>query len=170
MKKLLQRYLPDQETLRQQKSLRFLARAFGDGRLWHFSRRSVPAAFFAGLFAGFLPIPFQMIVAALIAIKLRCNLPLSLALAWFSNPLTYVPVFYFTYRVGAWMMGLDVSLPASMSIDWLLQQLAPLWLGSVTCGLVFGGAAWLFVALGWRLSVQRNWHLRKLRRKHKKGA
>lgn len=165
MKKLLQKYLPDQKKLRQQKSLQFLERALGDGRLWHFSRRSVPGAFFAGLFAGFLPIPFQMVVAALIAIKLRCNLPLSLALAWFSNPLTYVPVFYFTYRVGAWMMGLDVSLPPSMNIDWLLHQLAPLWLGSVTCGLVFGGAAWLLVVVGWRWSVRLSWQLRRLRRK-----
>ena len=43
-------------------------------------------AFFVGLFVAFMPIPGQTIAAAVLAVLLRCNLPLSVGLVFVTNP------------------------------------------------------------------------------------
>jgi uncharacterized protein (DUF2062 family) len=50
-------------------------------------------------------------------------------------------------------------------VAWLLEQLIPLWLGSITCGLVFGLLGWITVKLAWRYAVVRSWQKRQARRK-----
>src|SRR5690606_33942667 len=112
-----------------------------------------------------LPIPMQMLVAATLAVRFKCNLPLSVVLVWFTNPLTMVPVFYFTYRVGAWILGMPVAPPSHVSFAWLIEQMIPLWFGSILCGLVFGGLSWAVVKVIWRLAVARSWTLRKNQRR-----
>lgn len=46
-----------------------------------------------------------MLLAAAVAIPLRVNLPLSVALVWLTNPLTMPPIFYGTYLVGVAVLG-----------------------------------------------------------------
>jgi hypothetical protein len=171
--------LPDPDRLRKHKSLRFLGDLLADPNLWHINRRSLGGAAFIGAFCGFLPIPFQMAVAALLALQFRCNLPFSVVLVWFSNPFTYVPIFFFTHRVGSRLLGspvppLDetgISLARLTDVEWMVENLpalwemlVPLWVGSLLCGLVAGTLAWLVVRIGWRLIVTRNWHLRRAER------
>ena len=50
---------------------------------------------------AFLPVPFQMVLAALGALWRRVNLPLAVALICITNPLTMAPAFYLCYKVGA---------------------------------------------------------------------
>lgn len=168
MKNRIKKLLPDPQKLKEHKYLAFVGHKLGDPSLWHFNRKTVPAAFFAGLFTGYLPIPFQMVVAALLAIRLRCNLPLSVALVWFSNPLTYVPVFYAAYRVGAWTLGLETVIPRPFEFSWLLGQLLPLWVGSLICGLGLGGAGYITTKMLWRISIVRSWEARREKRKQQK--
>ncbi|WP_159217560.1 DUF2062 domain-containing protein, partial [Klebsiella pneumoniae] len=73
--------------------------------LWCLNRRSAAGAFAVGLFMAFVPLPSQMIMAAGLAIVLGVNLPLSIALVWITNPITMPVIFYFTYKLGAWLMG-----------------------------------------------------------------
>ena len=73
--------------------------------IWHFHRRSVAGAAFIGLFVSFLPIPMHMLIAAAIAIATRCNLPLAVGLVWVNNPLTMGPLYFFAYKLGAWLMN-----------------------------------------------------------------
>lgn len=61
--------------------------------------------FAVGVFTSFLPLPGQMVIAALLALWLRCNLPLSIILVWISNPITMPAIFYSTYKLGAWILG-----------------------------------------------------------------
>ena len=68
--------------------------------MWHINRRSVSTAIFIGLFCAFIPLPSQMLLAALIAIWLKVNLPLSVALVWVSTLITMGPMFYFAYKLG----------------------------------------------------------------------
>ena len=79
-RRFLQRYMPKPDTLRRQRSLRFMAPLIADPGLWLLTRRSVANAFSVGLFCAMLPIPFQMVVAALGARLSRCNLALSVGL------------------------------------------------------------------------------------------
>ncbi|MDX1803647.1 MAG: DUF2062 domain-containing protein [Alcanivorax sp.] len=169
-KRLFRKYLPSPERLKDHKSLRFLGAVLSDPNLWHINRRSLAGAAFIGVFTGLLPIPLQMGVAALLAVRFHCNLPLSVILVWISNPLTWVPVFYFTYRVGAWMMGLPPHSGNDITVAWFFEQLVPLWLGSVTCAVFFGALSYLLVKISWRLAVIRSWQLRAQRRlKQKEG-
>ena len=163
-KHYFKRLFPSPEKVQQSPSLKLLAPFFAKPYLWHINRHSLAWAAFIGIFCALLPIPLQMVVAAVLAVRLKANLPLSILLVWFTNPVTYVPVFYFTYRVGAWMLGQSVAKPDDVEFAWFLEQLIPLWLGSVTAGLVFGILGFALVKLGWRLAVLRSWKRRQLRR------
>ncbi|MFP3345629.1 DUF2062 domain-containing protein, partial [Halomonas sp. SIMBA_159] len=57
-------------------------------------------AFAVGLFFAWMPIPFQMVASAAVAIPMRVNLPLSVSLVWLTNPLTMPVLFYLSYLVG----------------------------------------------------------------------
>lgn len=166
-KRLFRRYLPSPERLRGHKSLRFLGGVLSDPNLWHINRHSLAGAAFIGVFAGLLPIPMQMALAAILAVRFRCNLPLSVVLVWLSNPLTYVPIFYFTYRIGAWMMGLHPTSPHGINVEWFVEQLVPLWVGSLTCAVLGGLLSYLAVKLFWRLAVIRSWRRRRVLRRRK---
>ena len=42
----------------------------------------------------------QMVVVAMLAIPLRANIPVAMALVWISNPLTMVPLYFCFYWLG----------------------------------------------------------------------
>ncbi|MEL0613270.1 DUF2062 domain-containing protein [Marinomonas arenicola] len=136
--------------------------------LWHLNRRSVAKAFLNGLFWAFIPMPFQMVVSALLAIPLRANIPLSIALVWITNPLTMPFVFYFNYKVGSLIMGGDDGKAFHLSVEWIWAKLEhiwlPLYLGSVVSGLFFGILAYVTILLVWRIHVIKRWKERKKRR------
>lgn len=159
-KRIFRKYLPKPERLREHKSLSFLGEVLSDPNLWHINRRSLAGAAFIGIFAGLLPIPLQMGLAALLAVRFHCNLPLSVMLVWISNPVTYVPIFYFNYRIGAWLLGMPPHSGEAITVAWFVEQLIPLWLGSTLIALVCGGAAYITVKIAWRLAVVRSWNLR----------
>ncbi|MGJ3256527.1 MAG: DUF2062 domain-containing protein, partial [Alcanivorax sp.] len=98
-KRIFRKYLPKPDRLREHKALSFLGEVLADPNLWHINRRSLAGAAFIGVFTALLPIPLQMGLAALLAVRFHCNLPLSVVLVWISNPVTSVPVFHFTYRI-----------------------------------------------------------------------
>ena len=90
----------------------------------------------AGLFAAFIPMPMQMLLAAGLAVWIRSNLPISVGLVWLTNPITMPPVFYCTYKLGAWLMQVPPrTLPDHLTWEWISQELSSLWqpflLGSV---------------------------------------
>lgn len=169
-RRLLQRYMPDRETLQRSRSLRFMAHLIGNPSLWVLSRRSVANAAMLGLFLAMLPIPFQMVLAALGAWLLRCNLPLSVALVWTTNPLTMPLIFYGNYRLGAWLLNTPPrDAPASLSTSWIAEQLIDilpaLALGSLVAAVVVSLSANLIVRLVWRWRVVRSWKQRRHRRR-----
>lgn len=165
-KEFIKRHLPDPEKIRNIKALNFLGEVLHEPNLWHINRHSIARAFLVGIFWCFIPIPFQMVAAALFAIWLNANLPLSVALVWITNPLTMPPIFYFNYRVGAWALQRP-SLPFEFQLSWqwishrLVDVGVPLFLGSVLCGLVFGSVSFLLINFLWRRKVRRDWVRRR---------
>ncbi|MFG6137530.1 MULTISPECIES: DUF2062 domain-containing protein [Halomonas] len=173
-RRLLQRYLPHPETLRRQRSLRFLSHLIGNPSLWMLSRRSVANAFFVGLFCALLPIPCQMVLAALGAWALRANLPLSVGLVWITNPLTMPLIFYGNYRLGAWLLDLPArAAPTQLSTEWvagqLIDALPALAAGSLVAAVLAGGLGSVTIRLAWRWQVSRSWKRRARRRRDRLG-
>lgn len=166
-KKTIQRFLPDHNKIKQQKSLRIFGRFLHDANLWHLNRRSARGAFLVGLFCAFIPIPFQMFLAAGLAILLRVNLPISVALVWISNPLTMAPIFYATYVVGTIVLGQqEQPFNFDPSWQWLVDSVSTigpaLLVGSVLCAAIAGVIGFILVDFLWCRSVKKSWAQRQL--------
>lgn len=93
-RRLFKRYMPTPDSIKGNKSLRFLGKLIHDPNLWHLNRHSVARAMAIGLFWAMIPMPMQMLAAAAVAIPLRANLPISIGLVWLTNPITMPPIFY----------------------------------------------------------------------------
>ncbi len=174
-KKRLQKLFPSPEQVRQNKSLSFLAPLMGKPNLWHLNRRSVAQAFFIGIFCAFIPMPFQMALAAVLAFYLNSNLPISVGLVWLSNPITMPPLFYATYSLGAYMLDIPArEFNSDMSLDSLFAQLndiwLPLYLGSLLAGLIFASLGYIAMRILWRMHVISHWNRRKAERLARKQA
>ncbi len=168
-KKLLRWHLPNVDRLRANPALRPLGTLLNRREIWQLNRHAFAGATFIGLFCAFLPVPFQMLVAGVLVVLFRCNLPIAISLVWVSNPLTIPFIFYFAYRLGAWL--LDIRMEAEsieLSLGWLVANLErigyPLIFGSLLCGWVAGVSGFVLARLIWRLRVIRRWRARKARR------
>jgi hypothetical protein len=139
-------------------------------KLWHLNRRSVAGGVALGLFIGFMPMLGQMFVAAALAIWLRVNLPIAAMSVWVTNPFTVAPIFFYAYKLGAWVLQIPVERYAfSLSWEWFSQEFLAIWqpllLGCVILGSVAAVSGILIVRLGWRLIVIRSWLQRQRKNK-----
>jgi uncharacterized protein (DUF2062 family) len=154
-----------------------------DPNLWHLNRHSVSRAFLAGLFAGFVfqLFPGQMLVAAVIAIWIRANLPIAVSLVWITNPLTAPPILYAAMKIGTLFIPVTVDFDPGILLDfeWTVQSFKheaasfmqlmqaiwkPLLLGSFIMGTFLGFAGYFTVQLFWRWHVVRDWNARQKKR------
>ena len=124
------------------------------------SRRSVCGALWVGLFIGLLPLPGQTIIAPLLALLLRVNLPVAIVSVWVTNPLTMLPIFYFEYQLGCLILDLPLQvqpLDINLSWDWLARELQdkwrPLLLGSFITATLTASIAYVTVSVVWRTLV-----------------
>ncbi len=150
-----------------------LRRLFGEllhnNDLWHLNRYSVAWAVSVGLFVAFVPVPFQMPLAASAAIVIGCNLPISISVVWVSNPVTIAPLFYAAYKTGSWILGqAPHEVEFELSRDWLLNELGAVWepflLGCFVLGLVSAVIGHMAVRVIWRIHVMSSWRERQKRR------
>lgn len=165
-RKLLKRYLPEVGKLREYRGLRVFGQLLHDPNLWHLNRYSASGAVAVGLFIAFMPIPFQMVPAAALAIMLRLNLPLAVVLVWVTNPFTMPPLFYLCYKVGAWILGsVDHELAFAWSWEWFRKGLVRVWepflLGCSVMGSLSALAGYFGTRALWRWHVITQWERRK---------
>lgn len=168
-KRIIKRYMPDHEKIRDHKNLRFLGTLLHDPNILHLNRRSVSGAFAVGLFFAWVPVPFQMVLGAIGSIVFRVNLPISVGLVWVTNPLTMPPMFYFAYKVGTWILGLPTrKFTFELSWEWLMEELGATWepflLGCLICGVVSSALGYALIRGYWRYHVARNWQNRHSQR------
>jgi uncharacterized protein (DUF2062 family) len=172
-KKTLKLIVPSPARMREIKSLHLLGDWIYASNLWHINRYSASMAFFIGLFVAFMPIPGQMILAALLAVFFGCNLPLSVGLVWITNPVTMPAIFFISYKVGAMIVDVPLKdIEFELSIYWLSHSMQSIWkpflLGCLICGLFFGSLGYFLISMLWRWRVAHHWQERKRRRAAKK--
>ena len=90
-------------------------------------------ALFWGIWIAMLPIVgIQMLVVFFLALIVRANLPLIVALQWISNPLTMAPIYFADYEIGLLILelfGVDYGRNKLLTaeFDWSGMEFADLW-------------------------------------------
>ena len=110
----------------------------------------------AGVFAGCFPFfGFQTLLGVALASLLRGNRILAAASTWISNPLTYVPLYWFNYTIGKRLLGEDsggidhLHGGAPGSVPW--KDIGSLGWAAARCVLL--GSALVGLALGASLGL-----------------
>lgn len=172
--KFLEKYSLSPKAIRNNKSLSFLGDSIHQPYLWHLNRNSVARAFAIGLFCAWLPFPLQTVIAAVLAIYYRAHLPISVSLVFVTNPVTIPPMFYFAYRLGSEMLGLErQSVPMDLGWEWFTTTLGliwqPLFFGCIMLGIISSATGYFAIHSIWRKNIKRRWRDRKEGREARKA-
>ena len=140
-----------------------------DPNLWGIRRRNVVPAFSLGLFLVFLPVPGHTLIAALLALMLRINLPVAALTTLISNPLTMGPIYYLAYRVGQRLLEVPPQpFLFEFSFEWLTGRFLAIWqpllLGSLLLGTLAALLGYVALDLLWRASLADYLEARRRRR------
>ena len=72
-----------------------------------------------GVFAGCLPLfGFQTLLGLLLARLLRGNQLLAASGTWISNPVTYLPLYWFNYQAGCFLLGREMIFDDFAQFSW----------------------------------------------------
>jgi len=164
-KRIIKKYFPDRDTIKNHKNLQVFGSLLHDQNLWHLNRRSFAGALAVGLFVAFIPLPTQMIIAAAVAIVLRVNLPVSVATVWITNPITMPPMFYAAYWIGSLLLNIPPDPEAfDFSVDSMMSSLGEIWqpflLGCFILGAASSAIGYILARLLWRRMIVKRWFSR----------
>ncbi len=161
----LRRWLPTREQLHANRWLKWIGPHLHHPRLWHWSRRGVALGVALGVFFGLLIPVAQIPASAVAAVVLRANLPAAAASTLITNPITFGPIYYAAYQVGAWLTGDTTTPPHDFEdvdgpvAEGFLERVAalgkPLLVGLALMATLCGLLTYLLVSVGWRLWVLR---------------
>lgn len=177
-RRFLRKYLPSQESIRQNRHVARFGTLLHHPNLWHLNRHSVAGGIAIGLFAGLVPGPFQMLTAAILAVPLRVNLPVALVTTLYTNPLTIGPLYVIAYWIGTLFVpgeSTRLSHPPGLEwsnfgawlrafFEWTLSLGEPLAVGLVVLAVVLAIAGYVVVQLAWRAYLVVAWRRRRRRR------
>lgn len=160
--RILRRLSPRKHVLHARWFLRPFGAVIQDPALWRLDRHGACRAFATGLFMAWVPVPFQMALAALAALVMRVHLPLSVLAVWISNPFTMVPLFYVAYRVGLLVLGMEpVGFQIELSLAWLGGELLRIWqpflLGCLLMGILTSALGYFILDLLWHWTLVRGY-------------
>ena len=180
-RKFFRRFLPDHESVRQNRYVAWFGPRLQHPNLWHLNRRSVAGGVAAGLFAGLIPgsNPVQFTAAAILAILSRVNLPIAVFVTLYSNPFTIVPLYFIAFKLGqlALLQSGDGLPPLAFSLEgkgffewipaalhWIASVGKPLLIGLPLLALLLALIGYFAVDGAWRLYVRCAWQSRRRRR------
>lgn len=170
---LIQRWrarLPTREGIFASRWLKPLAPWFDQPCFWHLNRRQTASAVAVGLFCGLMPGPTQVLAALIVGYVVRTNLPVAVFTTFYTNPLTYLPLYYLAYTLGHWTLygtppQADLVLPEWNSEHywrqwgaWFGQFGKPLLVGVPLLGTALAAVGYVSVSQLYR------WHTLRRRR------
>lgn len=140
--------------LRHRPWWRKITKPLFDRSLWVPCRDTVASGLAIGLFFSMMLMPFQMLPAAVLAMRARANVPFAMAACWLTNPFTTAPILYAQFRLGHWMReALSVPMPGFLQeVRFSVPEAgtfdaASYILGMFTMGVVFALCAYPLVHL-----------------------
>jgi uncharacterized protein (DUF2062 family) len=133
-------------------------------------RQSVARGVAVGIFFGVLIPVAQIVFAVLVAISIRANVAVAAVCTLVSNPITFPFIYYFAFRIGAFLTGHDLDAPpvdvavseeaAARGLEvatwyetlfrWLQSIGRPLAMGIFVLALTSALVSFLLVHLCWR--------------------
>ncbi len=136
MKETLKKYSPKRENV----NLGWLNKHLTDPELWKWNKRTIAKAFAIGLFCAFLPMPAHTLLGAILAVMFSANILLSILIVWVNNPITMVPIYYFTYKLGASIIGIEMDLDFEFSFSYLMENFGnttlAMWIGGIITSII----------------------------------
>jgi uncharacterized protein (DUF2062 family) len=164
----------DHQTLLSSRWLRPFAHRLRHPALWHLNRRSVPRGLALGLFVGFILPVGQILLAALLAVPARANLPLSAAATLATNPITFPAIYYAAYRTGSALLANPAGAAAEEATAGFaakfLHVTGPTALGLLVFACVAAALGYAAGSLWWRLRTLRRWKNRAAARRGLQGV
>ena len=133
----MRRFLPTPEAIKGSRLLHWLGPRLHEPGLWRLSRRSVARAVAIGLFFGLLTPVAQIPAAVVVAFFARANIWVSAVATLITNPLTFAPLYYLSYRIGAALIGAPTKTGEAGFVRSLTHALVPSFDG------IGGVATWL---------------------------
>ncbi|MEQ9563880.1 MAG: DUF2062 domain-containing protein, partial [Woeseiaceae bacterium] len=105
-----------------------------------------------------------------LAIVLRINVAIAAVTTFVSNPLTMGPMFFFAYKLGRILLGLEPQpFSFELSLAWLGNQFLLIWqpmvLGCVLLGSISAFVGYVSLDLLWRASIADYLAARRKRKK-----
>lgn len=167
-KKIIKKFMPHRTRITENSMIKKLGPRLQDPGIWHINRRSISGAVAVGLFCSLIPVPFQMLLAAIAAILFRVNILIAVPIVWVSNPVTMPPIFYFCYQVGVSILGSTTrAFNFELSFQWLANELEFIWqpflLGCLVVASVTSFLGYCVIRLLWRYMV---WQ--EMKKRHKR--
>lgn len=164
--------MPKREEMAENRWLAPFAGTIRRSELWRFTRRSVPRGIALGIFAAFIIPLGQTLLAVVLSLPSRANLPLAAVTTLVTNPVTLPFWLFVANKVGHFVLKIDaVTMGAaneSVRSGWV-QDLAQ-WaevagvtaFGFVVLAIVGAALGYLFAGFIWRFVVARK-RTRRLR-------
>lgn len=180
-RRFFRRWLPTSAKLEQDRLLNRLTGGLLRNRvLWHLNRKSVARGVASGMWWAWIPLPLQSPFAALVAWRIKGNVPLAAAMTWVSNPITMFPAMYLCYQLGLIVTGqpgidhfLDKMrdiLGSAENAGWIaglkkllkfgwdnIGVLWPFWVGCVVFATFNALASYFGILWLWRWNIVRKW-------------
>ncbi len=147
----------------------WLHRKLGDRlfarEMWHPERGRFAFGCAIGVFCAMMPVPVQMVMAALLAFLLRVNIPVAVACTWVSNPVTTPLILFSQYQLGSFLIGgAEAEQPKEDMLALLAHAPWPLLVGALISGAILSLGAYPLALAGWDWLSARLLQSRKERR------
>lgn len=161
--------LPTQQQIFKSRLMRPFAPMFNRHYFWHLNRRRAALSVAIGMFCGLMPGPTQMLSALIAAYFLRANLPVSVFTTLYTNPFTYMPLYYLAYQIGCIVLGVDAGMfvmPELGENFWaelriLMNETGKaLLVGVPILGILLALVGYISVSMIWRITTSKRWKQR----------
>ena len=123
-----------------------------------------------GVFAGSFPLfGLQSLLGVILATIFKGSRVAAIAATWISNPLTYVPIFIFNYKIGKILLGTQDTLlpPLDLESFTAFKELGAAFAITLLTGSFVVGVILAVITYFYSLAILERWQAKRLKKKKK---